>query len=157
METSKPTAARFAAHTYTPEPFKRDHCVTSTGFRHEHGIEAGCVLVHGCADLPQAERIARGLNTCLSMLLDMERTATPKSAEGPRYITEHSNDTPLFICWTENEGEENANAPATLAEYLADNKDDDELCEWLRRAAPGETFKTGGGAAPIIYVRRVLG
>ena len=42
-----------------------------------------------------------------------------------------------------------------LAELLEANRDAEDLCEWLKRARPGETFRAGGGAAPLCEVRRV--
>lgn len=42
-----------------------------------------------------------------------------------------------------------------LDEMLADNRDDEDLCAWLQRAAPGETFEAGGGAAQASTVRRL--
>lgn len=44
----------------------------------------------------------------------------------------------------------------TLAEMLESNRDDADLCDWLQRAKPGDTFHAGGGAAPRVEVRRVL-
>lgn len=48
---------------------------------------------------------------------------------------------------------------APLSKLLEANKDDEDLCDWLKRAAregkPGDTFHTGGGAAPRCEVRRV--
>jgi hypothetical protein len=48
---------------------------------------------------------------------------------------------------------------APLSEMLKANRDDEELCEWLRRSAqqgkPGDTLHTGGGAAPRTEVRRI--
>lgn len=153
-----------------PNPF---HLLRVTTTHTAYGA-SNTVTLMACDTEAQATRIAAGLNACLTALLTTdwtgptlnaaelaERTADERGwgepdAE-PRYISEHPADAVLFICWSEDEGEENANAPATLAEYLADNVDDRQFCDWLRRAEVGDTFRTGGGAAPIIVTRRVLG
>jgi hypothetical protein len=43
----------------------------------------------------------------------------------------------------------------TLAEMLEANQDDTGICSWLQRAAVGESFQVGGGAAAEFKLERV--
>jgi len=45
--------------------------------------------------------------------------------------------------------------PVRLSELTRANADDEELCEWARRAPRDSCFITGGGAAPACWLRRV--
>lgn len=44
---------------------------------------------------------------------------------------------------------------APLSEMLESNADAPDFCDWLRNAAPGARFISGGGAAPIVTTWRV--
>lgn len=58
---------------------------------------------------------------------------------------------PLFTHTEQDAGA----VPVGLSEMLAANREDEDLCDWLRRAQPGGTRRVGGGAAALIEVRRV--
>ena len=45
--------------------------------------------------------------------------------------------------------------PVRLSELTRANADDEELCDWARRAPRDSCFITGGGAAPACWLRRV--
>jgi hypothetical protein len=45
--------------------------------------------------------------------------------------------------------------PVKLSELTRANADDEELCEWARRAPRDSCFITGGGAAPACWLRRI--
>jgi hypothetical protein len=45
--------------------------------------------------------------------------------------------------------------PVRLSELTRANADDEELCEWARRAPRDSCFITGGGAAPACWLRRI--
>lgn len=63
------------------------------------------------------------------------------------------NQQPRFtLQWA---GDKEPSAPVALDVLLADNRDDAELCEWLRNAVPDSGCITGGGAAPVCSIRRV--
>lgn len=61
---------------------------------------------------------------------------------------------PWFVL--RREGEPRPAHRMPLSEMLEANRDDDELCAWLRRAPLGGVRMTGGGAEPACAVRRVL-
>lgn len=42
-----------------------------------------------------------------------------------------------------------------LAKMAEDNKEDEEFVAWLKRARPGEAYRNGGGAMPIVVTWRV--
>jgi hypothetical protein len=42
-----------------------------------------------------------------------------------------------------------------LASMLEANRDDADICAWLREAKIGDEFQAGGGAAPEIVIKRV--
>jgi hypothetical protein len=43
----------------------------------------------------------------------------------------------------------------SLASMLEANRDDADICAWLRSARIGDEFQAGGGAAPEIVIKRV--
>jgi hypothetical protein len=45
--------------------------------------------------------------------------------------------------------------PVRLSELMRANADDEELCDWARRAPRNSCFITGGGAAPACWLRRI--
>lgn len=53
------------------------------------------------------------------------------------------------------EGDEKPSEPYTLESMLEANKDDHDLCLWLRAAPFGGSRIDGGGAAPMCWVRRI--
>lgn len=80
------------------------------------------------------------------------------AARGPEAAIKHRPATPLqqpeawFV--QQRRGQPPASR-APLVDLLEVNRDDEELCAWLRTAKVGEEMVTGGGAAPVRTVRRV--
>lgn len=52
-------------------------------------------------------------------------------------------------------GDKEPGVPVALDVLLADNADNEELCEWARRAVPDSGRIFGGGAAPMCSIRRI--
>ena len=50
---------------------------------------------------------------------------------------------------------ERAAVPQGLSAMLEANEDDQNICEWLNAAQPGEESRWGGGSAPLCIIRRV--
>lgn len=64
----------------------------------------------------------------------------------------------LVYLWdgtTDPEDAENGNGPTTLAEALASNLEDEAVVELLLGLEVGGEYQIGGGAAPLLTVRRV--
>lgn len=68
--------------------------------------------------------------------------ATQVKAAGPQFTLQ----------W---EGDAAPSVPVSLDALLADNAENEELCQWARAAIPDSGRIFGGGAAPMCSIRRV--
>lgn len=68
--------------------------------------------------------------------------ATQVSTEGPKFTLQF-------------EGDAAPSVPVPLDVLLADNAENEELCEWARAAVHDSGRIFGGGAAPMCSIRRV--
>jgi hypothetical protein len=74
----------------------------------------------------------------------------PASTKGARRAARRTARVPLIVA---REGDRPHKT--TLEEFLIDNADDAESCQIVRMLAPGATATLGGGAVPLVTVKKL--
>lgn len=75
------------------------------------------------------------------------------AAEAARACYQQRAREPRFVQKWEQQAEHSD--PVALTDLVAANSDDEDLCEWAKRADVDACYMTGGGAAPACWLRRV--